>query len=159
MSSPHTTITACQIRNLGDQPAGSELPTRPRFQPFARELRKGRPLDCDLTWRRDGADWALLYKRRRMGRVLPDNRHRGMYRSVLSRGHLSDMANLSWAKRAVLAAAIRELAWEADHPAIDPAKCLEKGGCFTASAPPVAKTVLADTGARASEAAFLRSPQ
>src|SRR6516164_2536593 len=98
MSSPHTTITAGQIGNLGNQLAGRGLPTSPRFHSFARELRVGRPLDCNLTWRRDGADWVLLYKRRRMGRVLPDNQHRGMYRSVLSRGHLSDMANLSWAK-------------------------------------------------------------
>jgi hypothetical protein len=127
MSSPHTTITACQIGNLGNQLAGRGLPTRPRFQPFAREPRGDRPLDCDLAWRRDGADWVLLYKRRRMGRVLPDNQHHGMYRSVLSRGHLSDMANLSWAKGAVLAAAIRELAWEAGHPAINPAKCPERG--------------------------------
>ena len=93
--------------------------------------------DCDLVWRRDDAGWVLLYKRRRMGRVLPDNQHRGMYRSVLSRGRLSDMASLSWAKSAVLAVAIRELAWEADHPANDPPKWPEKQGVFNGSAPPV----------------------
>jgi hypothetical protein len=92
---------------------------------------------CDLTWRRDGASWVLFYKRRGMGRVLPDDQHRGMYRSVLSRGRLSDMANLSWAKGAVLAVAIRELAWEADHPANDPPKSPEKQGVFYGSAPPV----------------------
>ena len=92
----------------------------------------------DLAWRRDGADWVLLTnKRRRMGRALPDDHHRGMYRSVLSRGRLSDIANLSWAKDAVLAVAIRELAWEADHPANDPPKCPEKQGVFNGSAPPV----------------------
>jgi hypothetical protein len=91
----------------------------------------------DLAWRRDGVGWILFHKRRRMGRVLPDNQHRGMYRSVLSRGRLSDMANLSWAKDAVLAVAIRELAWEADHhPANDPSKSPEKQGRFNGSAPP-----------------------
>ena len=40
-----------------------------------------------------------------MGRVAPDHEHRGMYRVVLARGRLSDMANLSWAKDAALAAA------------------------------------------------------
>jgi hypothetical protein len=77
----------------------------------------------ELAWKRDGADWVLHHRRRRMGRVAPDARHRGMYRVVLSRGRLSDMANLSWAKDAALAAAIRELQWEAKHPAINPAKC------------------------------------
>jgi len=60
---------------------------------FGNPKNRKRP-DCDLAWRRDGADWVLLNKRRRMGWVLPDNQHRGMYRSVLSRGRLSDMANL-----------------------------------------------------------------
>jgi hypothetical protein len=53
----------------------------------------------------------------------------GLYRVVLSRGRLSDMANLSWAKDAALAAAIRELEYEARdnqcHRATDPAKCPE----------------------------------
>jgi hypothetical protein len=104
---------------------------------LARELRGGRSLDCDLTWRRDGAGWVLLYKRRRMGRVLPDNQRRGMYRSVLSRDRLSDMASLSWAKSAVLAVAIRELTWEANHPAKDPPKCPERRGVFNGSALPM----------------------
>jgi hypothetical protein len=119
------------IPNPGDRLCGAvffEESTGPK-------LRECRSFDCDLTWRRDHAGWVLLYKRRRMGRVLPDNQHRGMYRSVLSRGHLSDMANLSWAKGAVLAAAIRELAWEADHPAIDPKKCPGKGGVFYGLSP------------------------
>jgi hypothetical protein len=61
----------------------------------------------DLTWRRDGAAWVLMHKRRRMGH--------GMYRLVLSRGSLSDMANLSWTKDAAMAAAVRELVWEANQ--------------------------------------------
>ena len=100
-------------------------------------------IGCDLAWKRDGADWLLLHKRRRMGRVAPDSEHRGMYRVVLSRGRLSDMANLSWAKDAALAAAIRELEWETrdmstvstNHRATDPAKCPEKRGSLPATAP------------------------
>jgi len=103
---------------------------------FGNPKNRKRP-DYDLAWRRDGVGWILFHKRRRLGRVLPDNQHRGMYRSVLSRGRLSDMASLSWAKSAVLAVAIRELAWEADHPANNPSKCPEKQGVFNGSAPPV----------------------
>jgi hypothetical protein len=82
----------------------------------------------ELAWKRDGADWVLHHKRRRMGRVAPDHEHAGMYRVVLSRGRLSDMANLSWAKDAALAAAIRELEYEArDNRAIDPRNAHKKG--------------------------------
>jgi hypothetical protein len=30
-------------------------------------------IGCDLAWKRDGADWVLLRKRRRMGRVALDS--------------------------------------------------------------------------------------
>src|SRR5262249_49690851 len=56
---------------------------------------------------------ALLVGRRRMGRVVPDQKYPGMYRSTLSAGRLSDMSNLAHAKDAVMAAAERELEWEA----------------------------------------------
>ena len=73
-----------------------------------------------LQWKRDGADWVLFCNRRRMGRVVPDSKYPGMWRSVKSNRQLSDMANLSWAKNAVLVAAERELEWEArDIAAID----------------------------------------
>jgi hypothetical protein len=89
-------------------------------------------IGCDLTWKRNGADWVLHRKRRRMGRVVPDSKNPGMYRIALSGGRLSDMANLSWAKNAVLEAAIRELEYEARDPtpgrAIDPPKCPENRG-------------------------------
>jgi len=89
-------------------------------------------IGCDLTWKRDGLDWVLQHHRRRMGRVAPDSENRGMYRLVLSGGRLSDMANLSRAKDAALAAAIRELEYEARddrrHRAIDHPKCPVKGG-------------------------------
>jgi hypothetical protein len=99
----------------------------------------GSSIGCDLAWKRDGADWMLHHKRRRMGRVTPDHDHAGMYRLVLSRGRLSDIANLSWAKDTALAAAIRELDWKSRETcpglrtrATDPSKCPEKGGSLPA---------------------------
>jgi hypothetical protein len=98
------------------------------------------------TWRRDGADWVLLAGRRRFGRVVADSKYPGMSRSTLSGGRLSDMTNLAWAKNAVLAAAERELEWEArQKAAIAPPKCPEKWGVFEGSAPPIAPNDLAAT--------------
>jgi len=65
-----------------------------------------------LKWKRDGSDWVLLRGRRRMGRVTPDVQYAGMWRSPKSGGRISDTANLSWAKDAVMAEGIRELAWK-----------------------------------------------
>jgi|SRR6516164_4441262 len=77
-----------------------------------------------LEWKQSGSDWILYHGRRRMGRVVPDAKYRCMCRSVKSRGRLSDLSNLSWAKNAVLVAAERELEWGArDIAAIDPRKC------------------------------------
>ena len=78
----------------------------------------------NLVWHRIGADWVLMAGRRRTGRVVPDAKYPNMWRSLLSGGRLSDMANLSWAKDSVLAAGERELEWRA----IDPSKCPEKRG-------------------------------
>jgi hypothetical protein len=61
-----------------------------------------------LKWTRESDAWILLYRRRRIGRVVPDKDHPGMWRSVKVDG--IDMANLSWAKDAVLAQAFREVA-------------------------------------------------
>ena len=58
------------------------------------------------------SDYVLLRARRRMGRVTPDYQYHGMWRSPKSGGRVSDMANLSWAKDAFMAEAIRELAWD-----------------------------------------------
>src|SRR5262249_15587487 len=92
-----------------------------------------------LIWRRDGADWVLFSGRRRFGRVVPDSKYAGVWRSVLFGGRLSDRANLAWTKNAVLAAAERELEWEArQRAAIAPPKSPEKGGVFEGSAPPIA---------------------
>jgi hypothetical protein len=65
-----------------------------------------------LHWRRDGDDWVLMYGRRCFGRVYPDGKWPGMWRSTLPDGRPSDMANLSWAKNAVLIMAEREMEWE-----------------------------------------------
>jgi hypothetical protein len=55
-----------------------------------------------LKWTRESNAWILLHRRRRMGRVVADKDHQGMWRSVKVDGILSDMANLSWSKDAVL---------------------------------------------------------
>jgi hypothetical protein len=89
-----------------------------------------------LAWRRDGDGWLLLAGRRRFGRVLQDGQHAGMWRSVKSARELSDTANLSWAKNAVLVAAECELEFEArQRRAIDPSKCPENRGHFRAASP------------------------
>lgn len=73
--------------------------------------------EARLTWRRDGVAWVLYFGRRRMGRVVPDQHLPNMWRSIRSDGGLSDMANLTWAKNAVVVAAVRELEWSATHAA------------------------------------------
>ena len=78
-----------------------------------------------VKWTREGnAAWILLYRRRRMGRVVPDTDHPGMWRSLKS-SYLSDTANLCWSKDNVMAQAIREVAWDAAN---DPRKCPVKRG-------------------------------
>jgi len=67
------------------------------------------PLAFQLYWTRDGRDWVLKLRQRKLGRVFADDRHPGMWRSHRADGRLSDMANLSWAKNAVLLAAEREI--------------------------------------------------
>jgi hypothetical protein len=86
-----------------------------------------------LKWQRDGDIWILLYRRKRMGRVVPDKDHPGMGRSVKSSG-LSDTANLRWSKANVMAQAIREVAWNAAN---DPQKCPIKRGSREQKSPPM----------------------
>ena len=74
-----------------------------------------------MHWMREGADWVLKLGRRKLGRVFPDSQYPGMWRSYRADGQLSDMANLSWAKYAVLVAAERD---------IEPSKSPVKEGCF-----------------------------
>ena len=86
-----------------------------------------------LKWTREGDAWILLYRRRRTGRVVPDRNHPGMWRSVKSNGR-SDLANLSWAKDAVLAQAVRELAYEAANT---PSKSQQNRGCREQKSTPI----------------------
>jgi hypothetical protein len=68
-----------------------------------------------------------------LGRVVPDAIDPAMWRSLKVGGQLSEPANLSWTKNAVLVAAERELEFEhRSRPAIDPSKFPEKEGRFKA---------------------------
>jgi hypothetical protein len=87
-----------------------------------------------LKWTREGDAWILLYRRRRMGRVVPDKNHPRMWRSVKVDGILSDTANLCWSKDNVMAQAIREVAWNAANA---PQKCPAKGGSREQKSPPM----------------------
>ena len=66
--------------------------------------------------------YAVEHAVARLGRVVPDSRYPKMYRLVRADGRLSDMANLSWAKDAVLGSAIRDLAWDAANRPPKPSK-------------------------------------
>jgi hypothetical protein len=89
-----------------------------------------------LTFRSDGAGWLLLVGRRRLCRVVvPDSKYPHIFRSVLSFGQLSDIANLSWAKSATLDAATRD---EYRLAATAPAKCPENEGVYGAASSPIA---------------------
>jgi hypothetical protein len=90
-----------------------------------------------LAWRKTGAASLLLDGRRRLGRVVPDAQHPRMWRSALSSGGLSDIANLSRAKSATLDAAVREVEYDR-RAATTPTKCPGNGGVFGPSAPPIA---------------------
>jgi hypothetical protein len=88
-----------------------------------------RAVPTALRWKQSGPDWVLLAGRRRLGRVVPDPKYAGMWRSRCERGQLSDMSNLCWAKNAVLIAAERELEFEGrQRRAIEPSKCPVNGG-------------------------------
>jgi hypothetical protein len=64
---------------------------------------------AQLYWTRDGDDWVLKLGRRKLGRVFRDEKYPSMWRSRRADGRLSDTANLSWAKHAVLSAAERNI--------------------------------------------------
>jgi len=67
-----------------------------------------------------------------------------MWRSTLSGGRLSDMANMSWTKNAVLVAAERELEYET-RPCKTPSKCPEKRAVFEHTASQTAQAEMGDT--------------
>jgi len=66
---------------------------------------------AQLYWTRDGDGWVLKLGRRKMGRVFRDDKYPGMWRSRRADGKLSDMANLSWAKNAVLDTVSRDISY------------------------------------------------
>jgi hypothetical protein len=105
-------------------------------------------IGSQLKWTRDGNDYVLLRGRRRTGRVTPDQQYPGMWRSPKSGGRVSDMANLSWAKDAVMAEATRGMA-ASKQPDKAPLKTQQNMGVnrhlkanhslFRPGPPPVAK--------------------
>ena len=92
-----------------------------------------------LHWRKAGRGWRLYGEHgRKFGAVFPDKEIRGMWRTPLSGGRMSDMANLSWARAAVLEAAVLELEWEArQSAATTPSIPEEIEGVFGDGSPPV----------------------
>ena len=83
----------------GEGGAGVNIKTR----------QQGKLIGAGLQWDRDGDCWLLRLGRRRLGRVVPDAKWPGMWRSVMPDGSLSDMANITWAKDAVVRSATRDL--------------------------------------------------
>ncbi len=53
-----------------------------------------------------------------------------MWRTPLSDGRLSDMANLSWARNAVMEAAVREIEWESRQAATTPSNTRDLAADF-----------------------------
>ena len=90
-----------------------------------------------MHWIREGADWVLKFNRRKLGRVFPDDRYPGMWRSRRADGQLSDRANLTWAKHAVFAAAERDILPAAER-AFSPPKPRQKRTFFESKSPYVA---------------------
>jgi hypothetical protein len=88
-----------------------------------------------LTWKPVGNGWQLFAGKRRFGRVIPDEKYPGMWRTPLAGGRLSDMANLSWARNAVMEAAIREIAFEEMRQGNTPSKSQQIGGGFGGNRP------------------------
>jgi hypothetical protein len=93
-------------------------------------------IGAGLHWRRIGSGWRLFDGRRRFGEIIRDRTYPNMWRPVLTGGHVGDMANITWAKHAVLEAAVRELEWEGRrNHATDPSKCPEKRGVSQGARP------------------------
>ena len=87
-------------------------------------------MTVDLEWKREGDEWVLFHRRRRMGRVVPDGD--GMWRIAMAHGRMSDRYSLPWAKSHVLVSAERDLSWEAhERLARTPSNTEEIGGSET----------------------------
>jgi hypothetical protein len=101
-----------------------------------RTTRGATVIGAGLHWHRIGSGWRLFDGRRRFGEIVPDSTYPNMWRPVLTGGRLGDMANVTWAKHAVLEAAVRELEWEGRrNRATDPSKCPKKRGVFQGARP------------------------
>src|SRR5262245_25545052 len=112
---------------------GAAETSRPALR---RATRDAALIGAGLHWRRIGSGWRLFDGRRRFGEIVPDNTYPNMWRPVLTGGRLGDMANLTWAKHAVLEAAVHELEWEGrSNCATDPPKCPEKRGVSDGARP------------------------
>jgi hypothetical protein len=119
-------------------PALAEISKRakPARDEKSRRLPKPVTVGAGLHWRRIGTAWRLFDGRHRFGEIVPDGTYPNMWRPVLAGGRLGDMANITWAKHAVLEAAVRELEWEGRrNRATDPSKCPENRGVFKAARP------------------------
>ena len=87
-----------------------------------------------LKWTREGDAWIWLYRRRRMGRVVPDKDYPGMWRSIKVDRVLSDMANLARSKDCLMAQAVREVIWDAAN---NPSKPQQNTGSFRPKSSPM----------------------
>lgn len=88
-----------------------------------------------FQWKADGDSWVLLCERRKFGRVVPDKVHPGMWRSTMRDGGLSDFANLTRARHALIESARREIAYEQKLATRDPLNCSESGAVFERHSP------------------------
>jgi hypothetical protein len=117
----------------------NKLPAAPETVRRAerRATRGAALIGAGLYWRRIGSGWRLFDGRRRFGEIVPDSTYPNMWRPVLTGGRLGEMANIIWAKHAVLEAAVRELEWEGRrNHATDRSKCPEKRGVSEGARPP-----------------------
>jgi hypothetical protein len=106
-----------------------------------------------FQWRRNESGWRLYAGRRKFACVVRDSRYPGMWRSTLANGRFSGMANLSWARNAVLQVAIRELEYELR--ATTPSICPESAGVFESTGALTGLEAAGGTGDRPEEVAAL----
>ena len=90
---------------------------------------------AEFQWKADGDSWVLLCGRRKLGRVVPDKVYPGMWRSTMPDGGLSDMANLTRARHALMHSARREIAYEQKLATRDPLNCSESGAVLERLSP------------------------
>ena len=126
--------------NTRDSKKGRQLAATASFEPTTtkdstdalpiKPVGRGAQADADLplaqrlTWRKTARRWKLYAGNRCFGEVIGDSNtelpqctgESGMWRVALSGGRVSDYANLTWARSAVVEAAIREIEWDSRDP-------------------------------------------